>query len=69
MRFVVIGDGHLRGALEEQARGGGLSEDVTSLAHTCHPENFYPALDYGRADSLNEGTPLTLIEAMANARR
>lgn len=32
------------------------------------PENFYPALDVVALTSLNEGTPLTLIEAMANAR-
>jgi glycosyltransferase involved in cell wall biosynthesis len=32
------------------------------------PENFYPALDIVALTSKNEGTPLTLIEAMANAR-
>jgi glycosyltransferase involved in cell wall biosynthesis len=32
------------------------------------PEDFYPALDIVALTSLNEGTPLTLIEAMANAR-
>ena len=30
--------------------------------------NIYPALDIVALTSLNEGTPLTLIEAMANAR-
>ena len=32
------------------------------------PEYFYPALDIVALTSRNEGTPLTLIEAMANAR-
>ena len=32
------------------------------------PENFYPALDIVALTSLNEGTPLSLIEAMANER-
>ena len=32
------------------------------------PEYFYPALDVVALTSLNEGTPLTLIEAMANKR-
>ena len=68
VRFVIIGDGHLRGALEEQARGAGISEDVTFLGTRANPENFYPALDTVALTSLNEGTPLTLIEAMANAR-
>ena len=31
-------------------------------------EHVYPALDIVALTSLNEGTPLTLIEAMANAR-
>jgi glycosyltransferase involved in cell wall biosynthesis len=32
------------------------------------PENFYPALDVVALTSRNEGTPLTLIEGMANGR-
>ncbi|HYO90971.1 MAG TPA: glycosyltransferase, partial [Pyrinomonadaceae bacterium] len=68
VRFVVIGDGHLRGALEEQSHAAGLGEDVTFLGTRANPENFYPALDIVALTSLNEGTPLTLIEAMANAR-
>jgi len=32
------------------------------------PEYFYPALDVVALTSHNEGTPLTLIEAMANQR-
>ena len=32
------------------------------------PEFFYPALDVVALTSRNEGTPLTLIEAMLNAR-
>ena len=31
-------------------------------------ENVYPAMDVVALSSRNEGTPLTLIEAMANAR-
>ena len=46
----------------------GLSDDVISRALRDDPENFYPALDVVALTSLNEGTPLTLIEAMANAR-
>ncbi len=68
VRFVVIGDGHLRDALESQSRSAGLGEDVVFLGTRDDPENFYPALDVVALTSLNEGTPLTLIEAMANAR-
>ena len=68
VRFVVIGDGHLRSVLEEQARAAGLTEDLTFLGTRARPEDFYPALDTVALTSLNEGTPLTLIEAMANER-
>jgi glycosyltransferase involved in cell wall biosynthesis len=68
VRFVVIGDGHLRKKLEEKVRADGLLEDVTFVGSRTDPENFYPALDIVALTSRNEGTPLTLIEAMANAR-
>jgi glycosyltransferase involved in cell wall biosynthesis len=67
-RFVIIGDGQLRSALETQVKSLGLSADVSFLGNRRDPENFYPALDIVALTSLNEGTPLTLIEAMANAR-
>lgn len=67
-RFVIIGDGQLRGELEAQARTLGIAERVTFTGMRDDPENFYPALDIVALTSLNEGTPLTLIEAMANAR-
>ena len=66
VRFVIIGDGNLRSALEQEARD--LDLDVTFLGTRHDPETFYPALDIVALTSLNEGTPLTLIEAMANAR-
>jgi glycosyltransferase involved in cell wall biosynthesis len=68
VRFVVVGDGHLRGELEGHARALGLHDDVKFAGLRDDPENFYPALDVVALTSRNEGTPLTLIEAMANAR-
>jgi glycosyltransferase involved in cell wall biosynthesis len=69
VRFVVVGDGHLRAALEAHAAGLGLGPEVLTFTGTRDdPENFYAALDVVALTSLNEGTPLTLIEAMANAR-
>jgi len=68
VRFVVIGDGHLRRRLEEQVRTLGLIEDVVFTGTRKDPEFFYPALDVVALTSGNEGTPLTLIEAMLNAR-
>jgi len=66
--FVIIGDGSLRDNLEQQTKSLGLEEKVIFARGRKDPEYFYPALDICALTSLNEGTPLTLIEAMANAR-
>ncbi|MET0648469.1 MAG: glycosyltransferase [Pyrinomonadaceae bacterium] len=66
--FVIVGDGHLRAELEAHAWALGLGDDVKFAGLRDDPENFYPALDVVALTSRNEGTPLTLIEAMANAR-
>ena len=68
VRFVVIGDGALRNTLEQQAASLGLAEDVIFTGSRRDLEYVYPALDIVALTSRNEGTPLTLIEAMANAR-
>ena len=68
LRFVIIGDGSLKNALERQAESLGLKDKVIFAGGRKDPEYFYPALDVVALTSLNEGTPLTLIEAMANAR-
>jgi glycosyltransferase involved in cell wall biosynthesis len=68
VRFVVVGDGHLRAGLEGRARELGVADAVTFLGMREDPEVFYPALDVVALTSKNEGTPLTLIEGMANAR-
>jgi glycosyltransferase involved in cell wall biosynthesis len=68
VRFIVIGDGALRESLELQQYELGLEKDVIFVGSRKDPEYFYPALDVVALTSHNEGTPLTLIEAMANAR-
>ena len=66
--FVIIGDGSLRKDLEQHSQTLGLSNDIIFAGERNDPEYFYPALDVVALTSRNEGTPLTLIEAMANAR-
>lgn len=68
VKFVVIGDGSRREHLEKLAHSLELAGDVIFTGSRRDPENFYPALDMVALTSRNEGTPLTLIEAMANAR-
>jgi len=68
VRFIIVGDGTLRESLELQTETLGLEKDVIFVGNRKDPEYFYPALDVVALTSRNEGTPLTLIEAMANAR-
>lgn len=68
VRFIIIGNGRLRQTLRQQAHSLNLGDAVTFLGLRDDPENFYPALDIVALTSLNEGTPLTIIEAMANSR-
>jgi len=68
VKFLILGGGHLRSQLEQQAAALGLREECLFLGSRSDPENFYPALDIVALTSLNEGTPLSIIEGMANAR-
>ena len=68
VRFVIVGDGSLRESLEREAESLGVKDKVIFAGGRKDPEYFYPALDICALTSRNEGTPLTLIEAMANSR-
>ena len=68
IRFVIVGGGSLRPELEQQTAELNLSEQVVFVGNRRDLDEIYPALDIVALTSLNEGTPLTLIEAMANAR-
>lgn len=68
VRFVVVGGGGLREQLLEQTAELGITSDVEFVGNRRDLDEIYPALDIVALTSLNEGTPLTLIEAMANAR-
>lgn len=68
VKFLIVGDGHLRPALEEQVQDMGLRDTVSFLGNRTDTENIYPGLDVVALTSLNEGTPLSLIEAMASGK-
>ncbi len=68
IRFAIVGDGHLREKLEAEATERGLGDRVMFLGNRTDVENVYSALDIVALTSLNEGTPLSLIEAMAAQR-
>jgi len=68
LRFVVIGDGHLKKDLENKAAEFKVEDKVQFLGSRVDPDVFYAGLDIVALTSLNEGTPLTLIEAMASEK-
>ena len=68
VRFVVVGDGERRQALEMLVRNLGLADSVTFLGWRRDMASVYADLDVVALTSLNEGSPVALIEALAAAR-
>lgn len=68
VRFFVIGDGHLRDELEAMAGELQLADRVIFTGFRSDATALYRELDLVALTSLNEGTPLTLIEAMSAGR-
>jgi glycosyltransferase involved in cell wall biosynthesis len=68
VRFVVVGDGHLRGDLEELSQKLGIANRVSFTGFRRDATALYGEFDIVALTSLNEGTPLTLIEAMTCGR-
>jgi glycosyltransferase involved in cell wall biosynthesis len=64
-RFLVVGDGVLRPAMEEYARTLGLGDRVIFTGWRRDLPLIYPDLDVLVVCSDNEGTPVSAIEAMA----
>jgi glycosyltransferase involved in cell wall biosynthesis len=67
-RFAVVGDGELRAALEAEAARRGLTAAVFFHGWRYDMAGVYGDLDVAVNTSLNEGTPVALIEAMAAGR-
>ncbi len=64
-RFVFVGNGELRPALEEQIDVLGLAGHVIFAGWQVDMPAVYADLDLLALASLNEGTPVTVIEALA----
>ncbi len=63
--FVLVGGGELEQEVLGLVDALGLSARVHALGWRRDLENIYPDLDVVALSSVNEGTPVTLIEAMA----
>lgn len=67
-RFAVVGDGHLRPDLEKIAIASGISDRVVFTGNREDVEDVFAGADIAALTSLNEGTPLSIIEAMASGK-
>lgn len=68
VKFVIVGDGHLRISLEQEAAELGVTDIVTFAGNRTDIPDVFNALDIVALMSHNEGSPLTLIEAMSCGR-
>jgi len=68
VRFLVVGDGPERGALEGRAEALGLAGALTFLGWRADLAAIYGDCDVVLLTSRNEGTPVSLIEALAAGR-
>lgn len=66
VRFVLIGDGELRAEIEAHVDALGLRDVVTLTGWMRDTANAYADMDVFVISSVNEGTPVTVIEALAN---
>ena len=66
--LMLVGDGPLRQALERRAAELGLEECCHFAGFTEHVAPFLATFDTVALTSANEGTPVTLIEALAAER-
>ncbi len=65
VRFVIVGDGELRSVLEAQTRQMGLQNHVSFSGWVRHAPMVYADLNVLAMTSINEGTPVSIIESLA----
>jgi glycosyltransferase involved in cell wall biosynthesis len=66
--LLVVGDGPDRVAFEERARALGVARDCLFLGYQEDVAQWYSAMDVIALPSGNEGTPVTVIEALAASK-
>jgi GT2 family glycosyltransferase/glycosyltransferase involved in cell wall biosynthesis len=65
--FIVIGDGELRNELELYCQNENISDRVIFYGWVKDVASVYADLDALALTSINEGTPVSIIEAMASS--
>ena len=67
VQFVIVGDGELGEDLERYAKRKGLSKHTRFCGWRRDLPEIYADVDILALTSLNEGTPVSIIEAMASS--
>lgn len=65
-KLILIGDGYLKGELEQIVESLGLNNDVRFLGKRDDISDLMSVMDVLIMPSLHEGLPLTLVEAQAS---
>ena len=65
VKVLIVGDGILRDALEEEARQLGIADNVIFTGERRDVPRLYKLMDVKVISSIYEGTTLTVFEAMA----
>ena len=68
VKFVIVGDGELRDELEGHGKKLGLENKVYFTGFRSDLPHIYADFDIMVLPSLNEGTPVALIEAMSSGK-
>jgi len=68
IKFLVVGDGELKKELIALSNRLGIQDDIIFTGWRKDIDSLYRALDIVTLTSLNEGTPVSLIEALASAK-
>jgi glycosyltransferase involved in cell wall biosynthesis len=67
VRFIIVGDGELKTDLKSYAERIGIAERVIFYGWEKNIESVYADLNILALTSINEGTPVSIIEAMASS--
>jgi glycosyltransferase involved in cell wall biosynthesis len=68
IHLILVGEGPDRAIIESRVRELGLQSNVTLAGHRTDMPAVYAAMEIFVLPSLNEGLPMTLLEAMASSK-